>query len=146
MHRFVRRRPLDSPPKTEQVVRDVLLEKIFDALVECGRLAPIRAGVAPMVKVTYSGTIQHGQELLHGLKIESRVATDSGITIYTSQAYVDEKLSRVEVVPLDDGRPASFLETAKATRRKAPWKRSMREMRDWLRDLAPNSGEDIYAN
>ena len=120
--RFVQRLPLNVPPTPapgelpESVVR-----KILQQLVQLKRLAPQRLDRQPLVKMQYGGIIQRGNWTLHSIRIESRIVHDNRATIYATQAYVNDRFTRIEVIPLDNGHAESILP---ASRREALKQRS----------------------
>ena len=125
--RFIKRLPLTAAPKPQHhgLFPDNVLKKILDELVAIERLAPLRHGKQPLVKMTHAGTIRRGVQTMHSVKVESRVVREGTTTIYTSQVFVSERLTRIEVVPVDNGRPELIVPTAlrKPTPAKLPWQR-----------------------
>jgi hypothetical protein len=119
IHRFVKRLPLTvgqkpqhQEPQHHGLFPDSIIQNILDQLVRLGRLAPIQRGRQPLVKMTHNGIIERGKQKLHSVKIESRVVNDGTTTIYTTQAYVSERLTKIEVIPLDEGRPEHIVPTS----------------------------------
>jgi len=109
--RFVRRLPLapDPPQLTLGVFPESVTRRILAQLVQLERLAPPRWRMQPLVKMAYAGIIRRGKQLLHSVKIESRIVQAGATTVYHSQAYVSARLTNVEVVPLDNGVPEGVL-------------------------------------
>lgn len=123
--RFVRRIPLNAATAapTLGALPGNVVRAILDELIATGRLSRPRHGMQPLVKMTYSGLIQRGTQVLHGVKIESRVVRENTCTVYHTQAYVSERLTKIEVIPLDNGLPEAILPTAArpgARRRRLP--------------------------
>lgn len=105
IERFIRRLPLVADPKPAGgIFPDPVIHRILGQLVELERLAPLRRGRQPLVKLSYAGLMRRGAQMLHSVKIESRVVHDGTTTVYATQAYISERLTRIEVVPLDNGR------------------------------------------
>jgi hypothetical protein len=104
--RFIKRLPLTAAPKPQPqhgLFPENVTKKILEQLVALERLAPLRWGRHPLVKMTHNGRIVRGKESLHSVKVESRIVHDGVATIYSTQVYVNERLTKIEVVPLDNG-------------------------------------------
>jgi hypothetical protein len=119
IHRFVKRLPLTAAPKQEHkkpqqhgLFPDSIIQNILNQLVHLKRLAPLHHGRQPLVKMTHNGIIERGKQKYHSVKIESRIVHDGTTTIYSTQAYVSERLTKIEVIPLDEGRPELIVPTS----------------------------------
>ncbi|MGH7717189.1 MAG: PilZ domain-containing protein, partial [Vulcanimicrobiaceae bacterium] len=80
--RFVKRLPL-TPPKPQQqhgLFPDNVINKILHELVAIERLAPLRHGKQPLVKMTHVGVIQRAKQTMHSVKVESRVVREGTTT------------------------------------------------------------------
>jgi len=131
IHRFVKRLPLTVGPKPQHqepqhqgLFPDSVIKNILDQLVRLGRLAPLDTGRQPLVKMTHNGIIERGKQKLYSVKIESRVVHDGITTLYSTQAYVSERLTKIEVIPLDAGRPDLIVPTSLRKRSTPPPKRA----------------------
>jgi hypothetical protein len=126
--RFVKRLPLTAAPKLPQqhgLFPDNVIKKILEELVALERLAPLRHGKQPLVKMTHSGVIQRAKQSMHSVKVESRIVREGTTTVYTTQVFVSERLTRIEVVPMDNGRPELIVATSlrRPPRPKLNWQR-----------------------
>jgi hypothetical protein len=120
IHRFVKRLPLTAVPKPPHqkpqhhgLFPDSIIKNILDQLVRLERLAPLHSGRQPLIKMTHHGIVERGEQKLHSVKIESRVVRDGTTTLYKTQAYVSERLTKIEVIPLDEGRPELIVPTSR---------------------------------
>ena len=126
--RFIKRLPLTAAPKppVQGLFPDNVMKKILEELVALERLAPVRHGKQPLVKMTHSGIIQRAKQTMHSVKIESRVVREGITTVYTTQVFVSDRLTRIELVPMDNGRPELIVPTSlrkPAPTHKLPWQR-----------------------
>jgi len=125
--RFIKRLPLTAAPRPEYngVFPDYVTKRILEELVVLGRLAPLRHGKVPLVRMTRVGVIQRAKQTMHSVKIESRILREGIMTIYSTQVFVSDRLTRIELVPLDNGRPELIVPTSKrkASITKPPWQR-----------------------
>jgi hypothetical protein len=125
--RFVKRLPLTAAPKPQHhgLFPDNVIKKILDELVRVERLAPLRHGKQPLVKMTHVGVIQRAKQTMHSVKVESRIVHEGTTTVYSTQVYVSERLTRIEVVPMDNGRQELIVPTAlrRTAHPKLPWQR-----------------------
>lgn len=126
--RFIKRLPLTAAPKVQTqhgLFPDNVMKKILEELVALERLAPLHHGKQPLVKMTHAGVIQRGKQTMHSVKVESRVVRGGITTVYTTQVFVSDRLTRIEVVPMDNGRPELIVPTSlrRPTPVKAPWQR-----------------------
>ena len=114
IERFVRRIPLNAAPQAPTVgaLPGNIIRAILDELIATGRLSRPNRGTQPLVKMTYTGVISRGNQNLHGVKIESRVVRDNTCTVFHTQAYVSERFTKIEVIPLDNGLPETIVPTA----------------------------------
>jgi hypothetical protein len=112
--RFIKRLPLTAAPKPQHhgLFPDNVIQQILDRLITLGRLAPLRHGKQPLVKMTHVGVIQRAKQSMHSVKVESRIVREGTSIIYTTQVFVSERLTRIEVVPMDNGRPEQIVATA----------------------------------
>lgn len=125
--RFIKRLPLTAAPKPQHhgLFPDNVMKKILEELVALERLAPVRHGKQPLVKMSHAGVIQRGKQTMHSVKIESRVVREGTTTVYTTQVFVSDRLTRIELVPMDNGRPELIVPTSlrRPAPAKAPWQR-----------------------
>jgi hypothetical protein len=127
--RFIKRLPLTAAPKPQQqygMFPENVTRKILEELVALERLSPLRHGKQPLVKMTHAGVIQRAKQTMHSVKIESRVVREGTTTVYTTQAYVSDRLTRIELVPMDNGRLELIVPTAlrrPSAAPKLPWQR-----------------------
>lgn len=125
--RFVKRLPLTAAPQPQQhgLFPDPVIKKILEELVRLERLAPLRHGKQPLVKMTHAGVTQRAKQSMHSVKVESRIVREGTTTIYATQVFVSERLTRIEVVPMDNGRPELIVATSlrRPARPKLPWQR-----------------------
>lgn len=112
--RFVRRIPLNAAAQASEVgaLPGNVIRAILDELIATDRLSRPQHGTQPLVKMTYTGLLERGTQKLHGVKIESRVVRDNTSTVYHTQAYVSERFTKIEVIPLDNGLPEGIVPTA----------------------------------
>ncbi len=128
--RFIKRLPLTAaapkPPVQHGLFPDNVMKKILEELVALERLAPVRHGKQPLVRMMHAGVIQRAKQTMHSVKVESRVVREGTTTVYTTQVFVSDRLTRIELVPMDNGRPELIVPTSlrKApTAPKLPWQR-----------------------
>ncbi len=127
--RFIKRLPLtrtEKPQTQHGIFPDNVMKKILEELVALERLAPIRHGKQPLVKMTHAGVIQRAKQTMHSVKVESRIVREGITTVYTTQVFVSDRLTRIELVPMDNGRPELIVPTSlrKApVASKLPWQR-----------------------
>ena len=126
--RFVKRLPLTAAQPQQQygLFPENVTRKILEELVALERLSPLRHGKQPLVKMTHVGILARGKQTMHSVKIESRVVREGTTTVYTTQAFVSDRLTRIELVPMDNGRMELITPTAlrkPPAAPKLPWQR-----------------------
>jgi len=127
--RFIKRLPLTAAPKPQPqhgIFPENVMKKILEELVALERLSPLRHGKQPLVKMSHAGVIQRAKQTMHSVKVESRVVREGITTVYTTQVFVSDRFTRIELVPMDNGRPELIVPTSLRRARtapKLPWQR-----------------------